>query len=474
MKVKHKNAIFICQFTESALKVLKCRPGRNLRLEFLGAEVESISLNPEDKQLVEKLSQVLQRLGYQRHPLIISLSRSQATCRYLKIPSQAPEEIERIVHLQASQYLPYPAAELITAYQIIRVDREGYAHINLVIAHEDIIGRYLDICKELKIPFAKIVLSSYGISNFSGYHSCQDSGLAMILDIDFAQAELIITNRRKLVFSRAFKMNWQQSDWQRVFGEEVKRTTDAYFREIAKEQPAKIFLSGVSKTIEECAAILNKQMDAPVQIMAYDERLNFPLALLKRIADSGCSFTSLIGLALRPVEDSLILLPADLKEERRRFFLSKERLKLILFILSIIFILGIGLIKNLDNKAIHLQQLKIEVDKIAKTARPLEEIEKRFRFMESRLRKAPSALEIVYELSRATPDEVKLTVLNYEEDNQVVLRGQSQELDAVFAFLEELKKAKAFKNFEIKIRYASKKKAQAGEFVDFEIVCLKK
>jgi Tfp pilus assembly protein PilN len=130
--------------------------------------------------------------------------------------------------------------------------------------------------------------------------------------------------------------------------------------------------------------------------------------------------------------------------------------------------------KNLDNKTIYLRRLKAELNKISKDAKPLEEIERRFRLLEGRAKKTTTGMDVLYEVHRTIPEGVVLVSLNYEEDNQVVLHGYTSELKSVFEFVSLLEKSPVFKKFNIKVRYASKKRTQSGEILDFEIVCSKK
>ena len=135
--------------------------------------------------------------------------------------------------------------------------------------------------------------------------------------------------------------------------------------------------------------------------------------------------------------------------------------------------MGLSIAKNLDNREQYLKRLKIELDRVAKEARPLEEMDKRLKLMQSRWQKGPSSLGVLYELHQVMPREVTLISLNYEEDRQIILHGQSPRLDSVFLLVSKLEDSGVFKGFNIKVRYATKKKTRTAEFIDFEIVCSK-
>ncbi|MBM3253534.1 MAG: hypothetical protein FJZ16_04715 [Candidatus Omnitrophica bacterium] len=473
MRVKKKNLIFLCQITENVLKVIKCLCSNNAKREFVGLEVEAIHSDINDKELSERLNRVFKRLGYSNNPIIISLPCEHATCRYLKVPAQASEEIEKIVYLQAPRYLPYQADELTTGYQTISSDNEGYSYINMIIVTKPVIERYIKIFKELKITKLAIAMSSYGLCNFYYYIKPEDPDPVMVIDIDSNRVELAIISRKKLLFSRCFKFNRAQDNWEDLLIEEINKTHNAYLKEISKETLRRIIILGANKNAQELAKTLNKKAGLPIEILSYDKRVNFSENLLNRILDSDNSLVSLIGLGIGDVEESLNLLPQDTKEALKKMHRTKERLQLILFIFGIILILGIGMVKSLDNKTKYLKQLRVELNKIEKDAKLLGEIDKRLQLLETRLKKRPSSLEILYELHQVIPNEVSLINLNYEEDNQVILRGQATELNSAFKLVLQLEKSLVFKNFNIKVRYASKRNTQTGEIVDFEIVCLK-
>lgn len=474
IKTKDKGTIFVCQITEAVLKVAKAAKDVQHKAMLLGLEVKVLTPNIDDKQLSEKLNQALKKLEYNGNPIIVSLPRAQATCRYLKIPSNDPKEIEKIVNLQAPRYLPYQANELVTGYQLISTDKTGYSDINLVIVHKNLIERYIKIFKELKPAKFSVILSSYGLSNLLSFVKSEEKGTVMLVDIDFNQVELAVAQDKKILFNRVFKLSKTEPDWENAFINEINKTRDAYLKDVSKEPPAKILIFCENKTSQEFKQVLDKHINLPTDVISYAQKAHFSNDLLKTMADSEYSFASLIGLGIEETQDSLNLLPKALKEETKSFLKRKEKLRIISLAFLTIFIFALGTAKNLDSQNKYLGKLKQELNKIGKEARPLEELDKRIRIIESRLNKRLTSLDIVYELHRLMPNQIFLTNLGYEEDKQVVLRGQTAELDAVFSFVSQLEKSLVFKNFNLKVRYATKKKTQRGEFVDFEILCLKK
>jgi len=474
MRTKKKQAIFICQITENSLTVMKCLVGNNAHRQFSALASEAVPPGINDKNLTEKLGQLFRKLEYNNNPLIVSLPRSKVATRYLKVPTQIPSEIENIVSLQAPRYLPYPSNELVTGYQIISKGKEGYADVNLVIAHKGAVDYYIKIFRNLNIKNPKIILSSYGLCNLYAYTNPPGAPAAMLIDVDCRQAELVVTLYEKLVFSRYFNFNRDEVNWKDLFIEEINKTRDAYVRELSREAPQKIILMGQEKVLQELYPTLSQQVHLTVEVLPYEKKVNLSQELLNSIINSDTSFVSLIGLGLKDIEESLDLTPGDIKKEFSTVSRKKERLRLVFSVCFIVLLLGLGIAKDLDNKARYLEKLKTEMSSIAQEAKLLETIEKRFQLLEGRANKKTQSLDILYGLYQVIPEAVFLSNFSYEEDKQVILHGQTSQLNDVSVFVSALQDSPVFKEFNVKIKYATRKITQSGEMLDFEVVCLKK
>ncbi|MDD5595496.1 MAG: pilus assembly protein PilM [Candidatus Omnitrophica bacterium] len=470
--IGNKNTVFILQVTDSAFKAIKC--SKDAKKEFLGLESETFPEGIDNQKLIEKLSSALHKLGINNNPVVLSLSRNQATCRHITIPAQSPQEIAKIATLQAPRYLPYPINELITGYQVIKAQPGGYSAVNLVIVHKDVISRYLEIFKALKVKQFSIHLGSYGICNLYNYLFAQEALPVMIIDVDFNQVELVVIAERKMVFSRYFKLNRSREDWKFTFVEEVNRSRETYAKEFLREFSQKILILGSGKIVQDCYNLLKEKIPLTIEQVDFYKKINLSEPLIQKIQSSGCSFTSLFGFGLEAPEETLNLLPLEAREKGAQLNVYRKGLKAFFFVAFISLVWIIAIVKNLDNKSKYLQRLKNELDKISKEARPLEEIEKRSKILQGQSAKRASSLDLLTACFKSLPNLAYLTSFSYEEGNQVILRGQAQELNPVFVFVSALEKAPELKNFNIKVRYASKRKTKTGEMVDFEIACLNK
>lgn len=443
--------------------------------ELAVMEYREVPVDADDKAISMELNQVLRKAGYANNPVILSLSRNQATCRYIKIPSNVPSEIERIALLQAPRYFPYQAGELVSGYQVISLDKEGYSDINLTIVHKDLIERYIRILRELKPAKISIALSSYGLSNLYSYaEPDKQSAPVMVAAIDSMQAEVAVVFNKKLLFSRAFKLDTLKPQWGDLFIDEINKTKDAYLKESPHKAPDKIVILAQDSMAGEISGLLNQRAAYTVETLSYKDKFNFREKLWNDVSDYSGSFAGMIGMAVEDMERSLNLVPCGVKDRERNNSIRKDKAMAILSIAGIIFILSIGIAKNFDNRYKYLEKLKAELNEVRKDTKPLEEMEARSMMLQDRLLKRPAIQDVIYTLHQVVPDQVSLANFIYEENGEVVLRGQAKELDSVFTLVSELEKSPLFKNFSIKVKYAAKKSSQSGEIVDFELACLKR
>ncbi len=472
-KNKNRNAVFILQITDSAVKLMRCFFPDIRKKRHIEFDVESFSENAPDEMIPAAVNRLFKKTGYPAGRLVISLPRNKAAVRYLKVPAQSADEIEKIIALQASRLVPYPQEELITAYQIIGTDRSGFTELNLGIVHKDVFERYFALCKGIARVSLNLVLSSYGLSGLYAYLKPADTGTVMLMDFDGSQIELVIVSNRIMLFSRSIKIERDGAgEWEKALLEEVKRTLDAYTDETNGERPGRIVVAGTGVKQTEAVRLLREKSGFQAEALSFEKELNFSADAAKILSAAPVSAASLAGLALHGVPVSLNLLPRRIKENAARGSRLKRFLRLGLFVCAAFVLAGAGLFKSLDNKERYLRLIEQELKKNEKEASYLADLEYRIGAFGKRLQARPSVLEMLHQLFQAVPAAISITQFAYEEDKGVVLRGQCVEFNSVLELVSALQKAPAYSKSRVKVRFASRKKTAQGEIVDFEIGCM--
>jgi len=470
-KTKDKNITFVIQINETYFKIVKSSSPDNQQVRA-SLYQEEFAPGISDNDLAQKISQILAKLGFNNHPVIICLPRNQVTCRLSKVPSQDIPEIEKIINFQSSKYLPYQASELINAFDIISKNKDGSAVINHLIVHKNAIERYLHILKALNSKYFKIVLSSYGTAGlFDSW--AKNTKSAILIDFDADDLEILVFNSGKLLFSRAFKIAENNPSWQEELVKELSRSIEAYAKESDQPLPLNCIILSLDNNHNQAVQIIKNEFKWQVEFFNYLQDPKFSIDTgLKQDLVIRYSFASLLGLSRLNIADNLNLLPNDLKGEINKLKILRQRFRLLSLAGLALLFLSFGIMKDLDNKNNYLLSLKKEVGIVGKEAKDLEVIEKRIKLLESRTKSAPQVLDFLTEANKAVPDSVYLSSFSYEE-NQVIIRGQAGELNGVLEFVSGIEKSKAYADYQVKVRYATKRKTQNAEVIDFEIVCLK-
>ncbi len=443
--MKTKDIKFVLQITENNLKILKCLCKD--KIEILGCRTESIS-GLKDEQIQENLKKILKELQFKKESIIICLPRNQVTLRYLKVPSQELLEIEKILNLQVSQYLPYPREELVCGFSIIRKDTEGFSYVNLVIVHQNVINRYFRILKDFENQIEAVLLSSYGLWNwYKGIEKKEILEPTVIINLEPPFTEIAILREENLLFSRSLCLPQEKSNWTKRLAEEIDLTKEVYLKEAIDAEPKKIIFTGSTEEIGDLGPNLIETSSLAVEISPSE-----PLA----------------GLCRFKFQKSLNFLPSSIKEKRKKLSLKREYVKVgLLFFLSLS-MFSLGLAVTFYNKKNYLNRLKSELNKISSDAGEIEAMKKVLAVIDLQTSKR-KIMDVIHELYHLIPPDISLVRFIYDEEGVITLRGRAQDLSSVFNFVPILERSEIFKN--AKVRYATKRKAQTGEIIDFEIIC---
>jgi hypothetical protein len=473
--MKGKETVFICRFSESGLKVIKCRMGDNSGTEFLGLEQVALSATIDDAGLAKALQQVLSRLKFNNNPLILCVPRGAATSRFIKIPTKDPDEIENIASLQAPRFLPYSLSELVTGFEVISGGSDGYYNINLAIMHKAALERYIKIFDQLKIKKFRIILSSYGLSNLYEHLRPKQDGPVMLMDIDSTNAELAIVSQGKLLFSRSFGIKSDEKGFLAdLASSEIRQTIEAYSREVQEKIPGELVIFSSKQQPAQFVSDLSEQAGISLILEPYLEKITSSPDFSNAATNLDGSVASLVGLGLRGSSEALDLLPRDIRDKNRRAHLLKERLRATMFIACILLVWALALSRHIENKQMYLSKLKSEVARVVREAGPLAKMESRLALLDKRSGNKLSAQGALYALYKITPDKVNLTSFEYEEEKSLIIRGQAAQLNAVFDFAKQLSASEFFRNFNVKVTYATQKNTGSAELADFEIACINK
>ncbi|MDD5560715.1 MAG: pilus assembly protein PilM [Candidatus Omnitrophica bacterium] len=476
---KKEQVTTVFQIDNNWLRLIQAKAvKREKRVSMIKAmDISSLS----DEEIALKVSSLAVELKINSRHLILAIPRHLTTTRNLDLPSANPAEIKDMIELQIGKQTPYASDEVIKDYQILGSNADGYSKVLLVIVHRDIVGRYFKILEAAGLKAQKVSFSSEGLLNWMSLAYRQKLAAEkahILIEVDYDASDFEVVLNDKMVFGRSISLGFSQlpgqlEQWQKKFIEEVNHSIYAYQNEIIGKEIDKIIISRprlVGDSLDK--AVLEKELGASVEII--DQFKDIPLteegaSSYNNLIRTDLSYAGLLGLALPAGEHKIDLVPQEhqigkaVKEKGKDLYLMGILLVFILVAFSGVF-LG-----RMYNKERYLGQLKQRLAAIQNKTKELNSMIRGIETIKDRVYTRGMSLNLIYEVHRAILPEMHLVSISFDGKEELVLRGQSNEMSEVFNFVNKLEESSYFQN--VKSKYATKRKVGDKEITDFEISC---
>jgi hypothetical protein len=99
----------------------------------------------------------------------------------------------------------------------------------------------------------------------------------------------------------------------------------------------------------------------------------------------------------------------------------------------------------------------------------LKEIAQKLEIVKQHLDIRGSSVDVIREVYKILPAGVSVSVLDFELEKSLILRGVSNDLSSVFRLSSDMEESPYFN--ECRIKYAQKRVVKNQEIVDFELDC---
>ncbi len=419
------------------------------------SEIKILSLTAEkttsDNEKAAKLKHIISNLKIKPKKVIACIPRSLVTIRYLDLPSINKNEIARMVQFQAEKQLPYSKEELVTAFKVIGSNKDGYSRVMLVLVHQDVINKQLELLSDLKLNPEYIELSSQATASaFIKEHPEIKQPVALI-DIDMFSVDVQVIFNGELVYTRNVSLS--ESRTQESPLEEITKSLNFYNKD--NKEITSIFIS--EKVHNKLRENLSKEFDMPVEIFNPAENL------------TETSLCSIIGLIRSFPNVLLNVLPDEIKtqkqiREKRKHYLVlvSQCVGILLLILSI----SMGIIYDKQNT---LKWLDIEIRKTNPIAKQVNKRAERLRVIKKQIDTKNSCLDILHELHKIIPDTISFSTLDYQLNNTLKIKGQSKALSDALGLIDILEKSSYFKN--VRLKSSNMRRLRNMEVANFCIQC---
>ena len=445
-----------------------------------GAGVEALRKTFQDACATE---------GVAPREVLVATPTHLSTIRLFSLPSTDAKEIRDIVELQAEKHTPYAKDEVVTSFHVVERERSGYSRILLVIAHQDVVHRPVQLLESLAMPLDRVGCELEGLVNWfrlvkkasgglparlpGGQAGAAAAGLSLVIDVDANTSTLLLMQRGQPQFHRSLAAGVEQLEADpvqtsaRLVGE-LRRSLEAVESEQGAVKLQDILLTGRVERLGEFKAAVERGLDLPVTLVPPWGPLELSEGLRatnERLPD--VSFASLVGLALAPSQIDLTPQTTRL----RQVFEAKAKALILLACQAVgaLILLSILIIGRTQKEQHYYETLRGITRQTSRRAAGVEEALQQLAFVKGRLQSRGRLLELVNTLAVHSPDGVQWDSLTFTKGDGLALKGVSEELPRVYEFVAGLDGEPAFG--QVEARRVAKGKAGEQDVTTFEIAC---
>jgi len=478
-RVSRHKPVVIIEIGNDWLKILECNSSS--RDNFI-TKASFMKLSQIKESVPDAISGIFRELKLNKNNVLACIPRHLVTVRILELPSTDPKEITDMIELQIGKQTPYAKEEVVFSHRIIDAERDGYTKAMLVIVKHSLIKERLVALEKVGINVSKVALSSEGVYDwFSTIELPQlqsdYSNAIIIVDVDSNYSDFFVVYKGKVSFTKniligANNLIDERERYQEKFIDELRRSMELYYEEIKGKKAAKLFFLGASKNIPDLANILSARLDIPCQTLDTIKNIQIGEKASRLFQNEDYKFisvTPLIGLAMKYNALQFDLMPNEMRIKKRVEEKKKYLTKAGILVIGIFTILTFLLFLHIYNKNTYKAQLEDKLAKIKEGAQDIDRMHRLINLAQERLDAKGDCLSLLSGLYEIIPKEIYFTSVDIERKKQLTIKGRAPVMSDVFKFVGVLENSHYFKN--VKNNYATQKKEDNNEFVDFEIVC---
>lgn len=452
----------------------------HLQAKALKKEISHVVVHPVQNMLedgiVLLIKQSIDKFKINDPRVLLMVPLPLVITRNIEIPSQDPNEIKEIVNLQASRHTPYARAEIIVDMLNLGVVRERYSKVLLVIVPKETVNRQIQILDRAGLKLQKVAFPPEALATHFGRILDKDikDEVVAIIHVDEAFTGFTIIKDGKALFVRGIHIGSTQLAEDREayldrFQDELEKSLESYATDEIGTPPKAGILTGVFSQIPDMDEIISEALEIPIRKQSYSEAFAFSEeAKLAIHSSTHASFLNLLSTASLAEK-----LKVDLTSEEKRLKIAlerraKEMFKIGIVTMIIFSLLFVNVMTKISFKRAYLKQITTHYLPVRDSARQLEQMLAKTELVKAYLVSRGASLETLTELYDATPLDVRLTEIKYDESaGKFSIKGTSAVMSSVFTYVSELDKSSIFKN--VKTKGVNSRNEGGRDVADFEI-----
>jgi Tfp pilus assembly PilM family ATPase len=466
---KAEHGLTVLSIDGRRLKLLHAtgRPSAKTVANVLAQSIDGQS----DEDIAAWLRQACKTAGIEPRAVLIANPSHLTTTRVFTLPSTDPVEIRDIVALQAEKHTPYTKEEILTDFRIIETDRAGYSRVLLVLSHQDIVHRALRLVEAMGWPLERVGFELEGLVGWLALAKPElPAGVALVAELDADTTTLVAVRGQQPYFHRSLALGAAQLAQHPAEGAakllaEFQRSLETFDAEGTNLTIAGVVLTGCAERFPELKDRLHEGLDLPVTVVPAMAGVTMPEGAPAPAEPT--SFASLAGLALQP--STIDLTPKALRLHRAFEARAKAVVGLACQAIGCLLLVACLIIgKALQNERTYAR-LHVEHQFLGEEVSAMESRLSQLALVEDWLAGRAQLLEALAGMAQRTPGAIRWDTLSYTKNEQIALKGVSEEIPKVYDFAAELRGSGLFT--QVESRRVAKRKVNDKDVTEFELVC---
>ncbi|MFT5527106.1 MAG: hypothetical protein ACI9HK_005088 [Pirellulaceae bacterium] len=285
--------VVVIEWDEAQLKIVVAeRRADRVLVEHVGHVVLE-----RDKSVGAQIGDELKRLGASRGEVIVSVPRSRAEIRTLKVPPAPDSELPDLVRFQAVRQFPSIGEDWIVDFVKLSVGDDNGQSILTTAASPQLLKEIRQTCEDAGITPKAAILRPYGKAGLI-QTECPTSGCVLVAEPCSHAIDLTILIDSQVAYLRSIP----RSDDPSLSLNDIRRTISAVPMQLSGQKVEKVLV--LANDGDPLIAILDEALDM-------DVRAHNPLgkhSQAKRpVSDPTGSYSALIGLAMLDLTDANVI-----------------------------------------------------------------------------------------------------------------------------------------------------------------------
>lgn len=412
-------------------------------------------LAPEEMQSVETAHRVRAAAGHLKGDLCAAIPADKVLMRVVDLPTSDPDEMRSMADLQVDKFSPFPVEHMSVSVELLS-QKDKSSRVLIVAVQRTVIdaaGVFFGAAGVLPRWVDVDVLGWWRLLKDHG--AVPAAGRGVILLADRMATELIICQDGAPVVLRSLgtAQGITEEEFHAELADEIGYSLTSLETERGVAETSKLSLwcwgdgappkvmvkaEAASSAVETRSGDLCPELAAKLREVCGLQVETRSLASLPELSE---------GLARRAMERGPVTVDLAPAEWQSTEHSRKTQKGLIIATAAFVFVWLLGIaafFTGLKLEQGRLVKLKTEVAALEGPADEVRQLNDRIKSFEIYADRSHTALESLREVSSILPGGIDLTSFTYKKGNEVVVRGEADSAEPIYAFFQALEQADFF------------------------------